>query len=426
MNRLLRAQLKKVYGKDFDKQFDDDKFKYFSELVEQGYEDLYNERELLERTLEVNAAELTASNRKVVESSKLTKSVIDSVSDVIFYKGLDFKYIWCNKKFESFVGKKEKEIIGKSDYDFLPNNIADKFREVDKAILVDPKEREDKVWLKDHNGADMYRKTTKSPLFDKEGKIIGIVGVSRDITKEYKLEKELKSQHTLLLQQSRLASMGEMIGNIAHQWRQPLNALGLVVQKIGFYHKRGILDDEKILLSVDKSMSLIDSMSETIDDFRDFFSPNKEKDNFTVCSAIEKAYEIVSPVFEINKINYTLIKEDIFYVNGFKNEFSQVILNTLNNAKDALLENGVKNPYISIKITKENDNVVVDIEDNAGGIDKKIIEKIFDPYFTTKPQGEGTGLGLYMSKIIIEEHMNGKLSASSRNGKTNIKIVLSR
>ena len=173
-------------------------------------------------------------------------------------------------------------------------------------------------------------------------------------------------------------------------------------------------------------MSLIDSMSETIDDFRDFFSPNKEKDNFTVCSAIEKAYEIVSPVFEINKINYTLIKEDIFYVNGFKNEFSQVILNTLNNAKDALLENGVKNPYISIKITKENDNVVVDIEDNAGGIDKKIIEKIFDPYFTTKPQGEGTGLGLYMSKIIIEEHMNGKLSASSRNGKTNIKIVLSR
>ncbi|MEN8303274.1 MAG: ATP-binding protein [Campylobacterota bacterium] len=424
MNRILKAQIKKVYGKKFDIKERDDDFKNFIELVSQGYEDLYSEIKLLERILEVNSTELTESNREVVKSNELMKSVTNSISDVIFYKDLEFKYIGCNRSFETLTGKKEIDIIGKDDYELFSKESADLFRKMDKKMLETSKEHISKEWVRYNDDRDIYLLTGKVPLHDEVGNMIGIVGVSRDITKEYELEKELKSKQALLLQQSKFASMGEMIGNIAHQWRQPLNALGLVIQNIGFYHKRGILDGEKIERSVDKSMFLINGMSETIDDFRDFFAPNKQKDEFSVSEAIEKAYSIVEAVLQVNDIKYEIKVDDEHMIFGYKNKFYQVILNILNNAKDALLENEIVNPHIFVDITKNDDDTVIDIYDNAGGIDKKILTKIFDPYFTTKEGGKGTGLGLYMSKLIIEEHMSGELKAKNTNDGVKFSILL--
>jgi len=216
-------------------------------------------------------------------------------------------------------------------------------------------------------------------------------------------------QEQILIQQSRFAAMGEMIGNIAHQWRQPLNAIGLLMQNIEFAHESDSLDDAYIKRVVDKGNKLTTSMSQTIDDFRNFFKPNKDLEIFSFSKAYESTIAMIGSSIENNGIT---IEEDIdkdVCTSGFASEFSQVLLNIFNNAKDALIENNVVNKHIFIKIYKENGNAILYIKDNAGGIPEDILEKIFDPYFTTKDEGKGTGIGLYMSKTIIENNMNGTL-----------------
>ena len=423
MNRLLKAQLKKAFGKEFDINTQDEKFKKFLELVQEGYNDFNTERKMLENTLEVNAEELTESNRELTKNHELIKSVTNSVSDIIFYKDFNFKYIGCNRHFELLVGKLEQDIIGTDDYDLFDKEYADQFRRMDKLMLESSKEQTNKEWVKFPNGEEAYFSTHKAPLLNISGNKIGIVGVSRNITNEYKLEQEIKNKQALLIQQGRLASMGDMIGNIAHQWRQPLNTLGLIIQKVGFYNEEDSLDKETIRTNVNKCMSIIFGMSETIDDFRDFFNPNKEKIEFSIKDSIEKAYQVVEPLFKNINITYEMkIKED-YFVNGFKNEFSQVILNILNNAKDSMLEHNIEKPSVVVEIVKMGDNVIINIVDNGGGISEEQLEKIYDPYFTTKAEGKGTGLGLYMSKMIIEDHMDGKLSAT--NTKDGVKFTIS-
>jgi len=229
--------------------------------------------------------------------------------------------------------------------------------------------------------------------------------------------KERKEQHDILIQQARFALMGEMISNIAHQWRQPLNAVGLVLQKMSLFHHQGLLDQKKLDENVDNGMEIIFGMSQTIDNFRDFFNPNQEKEIFSVVEAINAAYNIVRGSYISNSIEYSLETDFVeLQTEGYMNEFSQVILNILSNAQDSLLELKVANPSVKIKIIKEDRKTIITISDNAGGIPEAIAEKIFDPYFTTKKMGEGTGIGLYMSKMIIEEHMHGNISFANKDG----------
>ncbi|MCP4970012.1 MAG: HAMP domain-containing protein [Arcobacter sp.] len=225
--------------------------------------------------------------------------------------------------------------------------------------------------------------------------------------------KKQQEQEQLLIQQSKLASMGEMIGNIAHQWRQPLNALGLVVQNISFAYELDELDDDYMKQSVDKVNLLTKNMSKTIDDFRNFFKPNKERESFDLKKLVHKTMALVEATFDDNNIKTERTIDENIIVFGFPNEYSQTLLNILSNSKDALLENNLSNPIISINVYKENNYGVVSIEDNGSGVPEDIIDKIFDPYFTTKEEGKGTGIGLYMSKIIIEQNMNGKLEVKN-------------
>ncbi len=413
MNRLLKTQLKKAYGKAFDVGSSSAEFKQFLRLINQAYDDFYIERQVLENTLEVSSTELTLNIRKAMDSHELIKSVTDSIDGAIFYKDLDLNYIGCNWHFSELVGKPVKEVIGKSDYELFNAEEAKHFQDIDSTIIKNGSAQALKEWVTNRKGERFYFSTVKSPLRNAKDEIIGVVGVARDLTREYEMEKDLEAKKLLLVQQGRLASMGEMIGNIAHQWRQPLNALSLIIQKIGIYHKRGILDEEKITTSIDKSMDLIDGMSSTIDDFREFFNPNKDKEFFSVRSAIEKAHSIVESVFESYTIAYELRMPADIEIEGYKNEFSQVLVNLLNNSKDVLIHKGISPAYIKIDAKKEKGHLLVRVCDNGGGIPDSVIGRIFDPYFSTKEEGKGTGIGLYMSKIIIEDHMKGKLSVSN-------------
>jgi PAS domain S-box-containing protein len=221
----------------------------------------------------------------------------------------------------------------------------------------------------------------------------------------------LREREQMLIQQSRNAAMGEMIGNIAHQWRQPLNTLGLFTQRLGYFYGTPSFNKEFLDDSVEKTMEIIQFMSRTIDDFRNFFSTEREKVRFRVDEALHKALSLVEASFKDCRINLEKEVRDDAVAFGFPNEYAQVLLNIFINAKDALTERNIRLPRIKITVGTENGISVVTIADNAGGIPEEIAGKIFDPYFTTKGPQQGTGVGLFMSKTIIENNMGGRLSA---------------
>ncbi|MEO5359292.1 MAG: response regulator [Nitrospirota bacterium] len=262
--------------------------------------------------------------------------------------------------------------------------------------------------------------------------------LNRTLESRVKEEVELSRQKDyLLIQQSKMASMGEMIGAIAHQWRQPLNAVALYVQDAKDAYECGELDKAYLYEMVENTLRQVEFMSNTINDFTNFFKPSKIKMPFKINTAIQEVIYLVYDLFIKSGIEISLsctypevvrkttesqtqaicICEPELSVEGFKNEFKQVILNILCNARDAILIKGsaVEDGEISVVLSKSADTVIVEVKDNAGGIPTEVLDKLFEPYFTTKGAA-GTGIGLYMSKIIIESNMGGKIYAV--NGET--------
>ncbi len=240
---------------------------------------------------------------------------------------------------------------------------------------------------------------------------------------EVKVNTEIKKrldQETVLIQQSKMAAMGEMIAAIAHQWRQPLNALGVTIQNIKDAYRFKEVDEKFIDRVVSDSFHQIKFMSDTIDNFRNFFQHTKEKTAFDTCKAIKEVNSIMSAqlAFHGIKVKVDTNTTDNLTFKGYLNEFMQVLLNIITNAMDAILEArkkgrlGKKEGDIVISNYRKDKRIVIEVNDNGGGIDEKILERIFEPYFTTKKH-KGTGIGLYMSKIIIENNMKGKLYAKN-------------
>jgi len=226
------------------------------------------------------------------------------------------------------------------------------------------------------------------------------------------LKKE-REKDKILTEQSRLASMGEMIEQIAHQWRQPLNDLGLLNQNLYFKHQLNTLEEDDFLKTHDSIENSIKYMSDTIDDFRNYYKSDKEEKTYQLYSAIENILAIVRPTLEHSGIKVTLKLDETVNVHNVQNELQQVLLIILNNAKDAMITNETKDKQITIEVASDEENAYINIGDNGGGVADEIKTKIYDPYFTTKFAGQGTGIGLYMSKIIIEKNMKGYLSVKN-------------
>ena len=220
--------------------------------------------------------------------------------------------------------------------------------------------------------------------------------------------KEAKKKDQALLHQSRLAQMGEMISMIAHQWRQPLCEISGIFMEMQTAAKFDSADKNFIETKTTKGDKIISYMSKTIDDFRDFFKPAKTKEVFSLKRACEEAMTLSSASLKSRDIQLSLEVKDDIEVSGYASEFAQVVLNLILNAKDVLIERDIKKPSILVTIKIQNSQALVSVSDNAGGIDSKILQKVFEPYFSTK-KSAGTGLGLYMSKMIIEENMGGKI-----------------
>ena len=230
-------------------------------------------------------------------------------------------------------------------------------------------------------------------------------------------------QERILIEKSKFIALGEMISNIAHQWRQPLSELSAIMLNIKFRYAMKKLDNETISQKSKEAEKLLDYMSNTIDDFRNFFKPDKNKKYFSLKRSFDDVLNIIGKTIQNHNIDLSIKIDEDIKILGYKNEFEQVILNILSNAKDTLISTKTKNPYISISVKKSLDRVEIYIEDNGGGIKLKPIEKIFEPYVSTKEESNGTGIGLYMSKIIIEKNMQGKITAhNTKDGATFIII----
>ncbi|CAA6810251.1 MAG: Histidine kinase [uncultured Sulfurovum sp.] len=250
-------------------------------------------------------------------------------------------------------------------------------------------------------------------LFKHMGEAIYKVNLQDEVDKQ--LEKRLENEY-LLMQQSKLATMGEMIGHIAHQWRQPLAQLGGIFMNLDAAYAHEDLSPIYLEERIKKGNELIKYMSQTIDDFRHFFAPNETKKHFDIEVYTRSAINIIQASLTYSHIELKLIApQKPLFVMGYPSEFSQVILNLLDNAKDVFLERKTKQPKIVVHIKTIKNKVLVTITDNAGGIDEAIIDKIFDIYFSTKRAKGGSGLGLYMSKLIIEHKKMGTLKASNTN-----------
>ena len=230
---------------------------------------------------------------------------------------------------------------------------------------------------------------------------------------EFKIQEEINKrleQEQILIQQSKLASMGEMIGNIAHQWRQPLAQISAIHMNMKVTYDFDKFTKEYMESKIKEANKLTAYMSQTISDFQNFFKPQGEKEVFSIEKACRDAYFILESSLKAHGIEVIFhITQDVT-INGYKTEYSQVILNLLSNAKDILIERQIKNPKIELEIKDGNHYALVKIKDNAGGVDASIIDKIFEPYFTTRHQTQGTGIGLYMSKNIIERNMHGYIN----------------
>jgi len=224
---------------------------------------------------------------------------------------------------------------------------------------------------------------------------------------------DLRNRDLALIQQGRLASMGEMINNIAHQWRQPLNNVGLIIQSLKYSYNAGTMTGDELEHEISTAMDVIMHMSHTIDDFRNFFRGDKQKETFIVSKTVHHALDFVSAALSSHHIEVELEEDETVTATGYQNEYAQVLLNILSNNREACIERGTAAPRIHIRITGKNGRSVVYIRDNCGGIADDIMPKIFDPYFTTRAPDKGTGIGLYMSKVIIEQNMGGHLTASN-------------
>jgi len=251
-----------------------------------------------------------------------------------------------------------------------------------------------------------------------------LINLKNKLEKEVEIRlAELRDKDLLMIRQSRQAAMGEMIGNIAHQWRQPLNSIAVIVQDFLDAWDFGEISREYLSERVTLCMSVINHMSQTIDDFRDFFSPDNLPMSFELDNQIMKTINILKDMY--GKQGIEIIPElKKCTITSYAREFSQVLINVLSNSKDAIQENKAKNANINVIMETMGDKVIILVKDNAGGINPDILEKIFDPYFTTKQDTKGTGLGLYMSKTIIEKHMKGEIKAENQENGAIFTITL--
>ena len=377
------------------------------------------------------------------------KELLNISSNFIWAMDINSIFIYCSDNAYEYCGYTAEELLGTSPHEYMNDSDIENLSN----SLMNSAENNTHITNSEYkftrkNGRIMSVSVNAIPIFDENEKLIGFQGTSRDITKEKEAELFLKNlnqtlkqkveqEHQLnrekdnqLIQQSRLAQMGEMISMIAHQWRQPLGAIAATTIdmqmkiELNTYDLSIEEDKEKyqkyLYDELESVNSYVQNLSTTIDDFRNFYKPNKEVATTTFENICTKSLNIIKGSLMNEQIQLIYEYKSNEELKMYENEMMQVVLNILQNALENFKDQNINNPYIIIK----TEGKTLEIYDNGGGIDDEIIKNIFDPYFSTKQNKNGTGLGLYMSKMIVEEHHNGTLSVENTDDGICFKITV--
>lgn len=346
---------------------------------------------------------------KVKEQTEYIQKDVNLISKYIVYSKTDLtgRIKEVSEAFCEVSGYKKEELIGQ------PHSIV-RHPKVSKSVYENMWKllESNKSWngeLKNlrKDGKVFWVALNIEPEYDKDGKKVGYFSIKQDIT----AKKILEEQQMKLIHQSKMASLGEMIGHIAHQWRQPLSTISISASGLKLKNELKSIEENDIPVYCDSIVKNVNYLSETINTFRNFLKKQKEQKEVIIQNRIDMALDIVSNTLKDNnielvkKINY----DKPIYKNIILGELSQVIINIITNAKDALIDRQIESPYIKIDLFLKEQNIIITIEDNAGGIPIDIRENIFEPYFTTKHESLGTGLGLYMSYNIVTKSLNGDI-----------------
>ena len=389
----------------------------------------------------IKLKQIKQQNIYLVERLKLA---FDGSRDGLWDWNLIDNSVYFSPRWKEMLGYKDDELENNLDTwksRVHPDDLEAALTNIELCINDEEKVFENKHRLLHKDGHWVWIYDRGKVQHDKEGKAIRMIGTHTDLTTEINLSNELNEvnktlksrvneevernskQERLIMQKSRLSEMGEMLSSIAHQWRRPLSILHINVEMLEEDYKEDKIDQKFLAKFIKKNSEIIQYMSQTIDDFQNFYKIDKEKRLFDVMEKIKALSDLQLNQLEESGIEITKEGES-FSVLGYPSEFQQVILSLLSNAKDALIENDIQNPFIKIKLFSDDAKGYIKISDNAGGIDEKILDKIFEPYFTTKEKNGGTGLGLYISKMIIEKNMNGELSISTSDEGSEVLIIL--
>jgi len=371
-----------------------------------------------------NPLRMVGTNSDITER-EIAALIYKNSSQAIFICNNKGKIINVNPAFLKITGYAGDEIIGEEPH-ILSSGIHDK--EFYKQMWSD-------ITKKDYWAGEIYNKRKNSEVYpghleinvvrNSNGAVDYYFAITNDTSTEHQYKKELKKRENYLLQQSRMAQMGEMLSMITHQWKQPLASISSTSLDLKMNISLDTFDLENIPQGVEcydyvkTSLKQIDllitTLSTTVDDFKNFYKPHKNREIMLLNSPISKALQLIMPLLNSVKINVSYVSKSEKNINILENELIQVILNILKNAHDNFIDKNIINPKILIE-TKDTDNSsVVTICDNGTGIPESIKNKIFDSYFSTKDENAGTGLGLYMAKIIVEQHHNAILSVENKN-----------
>ncbi|MDD2888739.1 MAG: ATP-binding protein [Aliarcobacter sp.] len=334
---------------------------------------------------------------EVEEKNEELELLFDTTMEaIIVFK--DDKIVDCNQVALDLCNHKSKEFFLKKDIHDL---------DLDKNILrkIHTKPVEVTITREDKSSFKALVNIKNTNIKSQNYKILTIIDIS-----------DIKRKENLLAEQTKLAAMGEMIGNIAHQWRQPLNIISITASGSRLKKEMNLLTDEMLDDALKSISETTEHLSNTIDVFKDFLKEDKEKSLFNLSQNINNNISLIESILKENHITIDLNLDNDIYLYNFANEFSQAFINIIHNASDAISLKRKKSELRVIKISTKQikDSVIIEIIDNAGGIDEEIIDKIFEPYFTTKHKYQGTGLGLYMTHKIIQSSMKGKITVSNK------------
>ena len=384
----------------------------------------YNDSEYLKSALDIKVEEyiikpLIDANifiekiTKILEKSEENR-IKNSLHDKSIFTKTDLEgnIVYVSNGFCDLSGYSKEELIGKKHslvrYPNMPTAI---YKNLWKTI------QEGKIWKGElrnltKNGNSYWIEHTISPEFNDEGKIIGFMSVSNDITKK----KEFEDKHFELLQAAKHASIEDLIENISHQWRQPLSLISLSAGRLELDLEFKTMNDDEKKELLKKIVSSTQFLSDTIEKFSKFVSNNKILTDINISNEIKYVKEILKNSLEINKINLidTTDYNESYTLETYENEISQILINLITNAKEAVIKNNInEEKWIKIDLKKDDTKFIITVEDNGKGIKEDIISKIFEPYFTTKFQSQGTGLGLHLTHRIISENLKGNISVSN-------------